>query len=169
MPLNYRTINLAGFIACFLLIASALVMQHVFELEPCPLCIFQRVCFMVAGILFLAGALFNPASPGLQRSISGLNLAALATGVGLSLRHIWLQNLPPSEVPSCGPGLDYMLEVLPFTSVINQVLSGSGECAEVSWLFLGLSIPWWTMFAYLGLSGLIFLAHYKIKDKKGIQ
>lgn len=164
MTLNYRTINLAGFAACFLLIASALVMQHVFELEPCPLCIFQRVSFMVAGALFLAGAIFNPSCSRLKAAISGLNLLALTAGIGLALRHIWLQNLPPSEVPSCGPGLDYMLEVLPFTSVINQVLSGSGECAEVSWTFLGLSIPWWTMFAYMGLAGLIFLAHRKAEQ-----
>lgn len=163
MTLNYRTLNLAGFVACFLLIASALVMQHVFELEPCPLCIFQRISFMVAGGLFLIGALFNPLSAGKRVLISGLNLLALATGIGLALRHIWLQNLPPSEVPSCGPGLDYMLEVLPFTSVISQVLSGSGECAEISWTFLGLSIPWWTMFAYIGLAGMIFLAHRKAK------
>ncbi len=164
MPLNYRTINLAGFVACFLLIASALVMQHVFELEPCPLCIFQRISFMVAGGLFLIGALFNPVSAGKRALISGLNLLALATGIGLALRHIWLQNLPPSEVPSCGPGLDYMMEVLPFTSVVRQVLSGSGECAEISWTFLGLSIPWWTLFAYIGLAGLIFLAHRKAKQ-----
>lgn len=164
MTLNYRTINLAGFVACFLLIASALVMQHVFELEPCPLCIFQRISFMVAGGLFLIGALFNPVSAGKRALISGLNLLALATGIGLALRHIWLQNLPPSEVPSCGPGLDYMMEVLPFTSVVRQVLSGSGECAEISWAFLGLSIPWWTLFAYIGLAGLIFLAHRKAKQ-----
>lgn len=163
MTLNYRTINLAGFMTCTLLIASALVMQHAFELEPCPLCIFQRLSFMAAGALFLAGALFNPASTGKRTLISLLNLLALATGIGLALRHIWLQNLPPSEVPSCGPGLDYMLEVLPFTSVIHQVLSGSGECAEISWTFLGLSIPWWTLFAYLGLAGLVFFAQYRAK------
>lgn len=163
MPLNYRTLNLLGFIACFMLITSALVMQHVFELEPCPLCIFQRISFMVAGGFFLLAALLNPLASGKRSLISALNLVALVTGMGLALRHIWLQNLPPSEVPSCGPGLDYMLEVLPFTSVISQVLSGSGECAEVSWTFIGLSIPWWTLFAYIGLAGLIFLAHRKAK------
>lgn len=163
MTLNYRTFNLAGFIACFILIASALVMQHVFLLEPCPLCIFQRVSFMAAGALFLAGAVFNPACSRMKAAISGLNLLALATGIGLALRHIWLQNLPPSEVPSCGPGLDYMLEVLPFTSVISQVLSGSGECAEVAWTFLGLSIPWWTLFAYLALAVLVVLGHRRPK------
>ena len=163
MTLNYRTVNLVGFLACFILIVSALIMQHVFELEPCPLCIFQRLSFIAAGALFLLGALFNPVNTNRKALLSGLNLIAIAVGIGLALRHIWLQNLPPSEVPSCGPGLDYMIEVLPFTSVISQVLSGSGECAEVSWTFLGLSIPWWTLFAYLGLAALVALGHKKPK------
>lgn len=157
MSLNYRTLNLLGFVSCILLLASALIMQHVFELEPCPLCIFQRVAFMVAGAVFLIAALHNPEKVG-RRVYSILNLAALFTGIGLALRHIWLQNLPADKVPSCGPGLDYMLEVLPFTDVINTVLKGSGECAEVSWTFLGLSIPWWTLFTYIGLSALVLFA-----------
>jgi len=163
MTLNYRTVNLVGFFACFILIVSALIMQHVFELEPCPLCIFQRLSFIAAGALFLLGALFNPISTGRKALLSGINLTAIAVGIGLALRHIWLQNLPPSEVPSCGPGLDYMIDVLPFTSVISQVLSGSGECAEISWTFLGLSIPWWTLFAYLSLAALVVLGHKKPK------
>lgn len=163
MTLNYRTVNLVGFFVCFILIVSALIMQHVFELEPCPLCIFQRLSFIAAGALFLLGALFNPISTGRKALLSGINLTAIAVGIGLALRHIWLQNLPPSEVPSCGPGLDYMIDVLPFTSVISQVLSGSGECAEISWTFLGLSIPWWTLFAYLSLAALVVLGHKKPK------
>ncbi|OPX56510.1 disulfide bond formation protein DsbB [Oceanospirillum multiglobuliferum] len=150
MSLNYRTLNLVGFVSCVLLLVSALIMQHVFELEPCPLCIFQRVAFMAAAAIFLVAAIHNPQSTG-QKVYTFLNLAALISGVGLALRHIWLQNLPADKVPSCGPGLDYMLEVLPFTDVINTVLKGSGECAEVSWTFLGLSIPWWTLFAYIAL------------------
>lgn len=159
MPLTYRRLNIAGFAICFLLIAGALVMQHLFMLEPCPLCIFQRVVFMVAGVLFLAGALFNPVSIGKKAAISILNLITLSVGVGLALRHIWLQNLPASEVPSCGPGLDYMMDELPLSSVISKVLSGSGECAEVSWTFMGLSIPWWTLLAYLGLAFVVLLGH----------
>ncbi|MAC46171.1 MAG: disulfide bond formation protein B [Oceanospirillum sp.] len=158
MSLNYRTLNLAGFLACSALIISALIMQHVFELEPCPLCIFQRVAFMVAGVGFLLGALHAPQSSTGRTIYSGITLLSLFAGIGLALRHIWLQNLPADQVPSCGPGLDYMMEVLPYTDVVSKVLSGSGECAEVSWTFLGLSIPWWTLFAYLGLAAIVLIS-----------
>lgn len=164
MPLNYRTLNMAGFLACTVLIISALIMQYALELEPCPLCIFQRVAFMVAGAAFLLAALHNPTSGKGQGFYSGVTLLSLFTGMGLSLRHIWLQNLPPSEVPSCGPGLDYMMEVLPYADVVGMVLKGSGECAEVSWTFLGLSIPWWTLFAYLALAAIVFIALRRNKD-----
>lgn len=158
MSLNYRTLNLAGFLACAALIISALIMQHVFEMEPCPLCIFQRVSFMVAGAGFLLGSLHAPKSSTGRGIYSGITLLSLFAGIGLALRHIWLQNLPADQVPSCGPGLDYMMEVLPYTDVVSKVLSGSGECAEVSWTFLGLSIPWWTLFAYLGLAAIVLIS-----------
>ena len=73
---------------------------------------------------------------------------------------MWLQSLPPGEAPECGPGLEYMLGAFPLTEVIGMVLSGSGECAEVQWTFLALSIPEWTllMFAAFALFGLALIA-----------
>ena len=74
----------------------------------------------------------------------------------MAARHIWLQNLPPDKVPSCGPGLDYWVETLPLKSVFEQVLTGSGECAKVDWTFLGQSLPVWSLvfFAVLTLLSL---------------
>ncbi|MDH3908908.1 MAG: disulfide bond formation protein B, partial [Gammaproteobacteria bacterium] len=70
--------------------------------------------------------------------------------------HAWLQQLPPDKVPSCGPGLDYMLETLPFTDVLSTVFTGSGECAEIVWQFLGLSMPAWVLvwMAGIGIGGI---------------
>lgn len=119
-------------------------------LEPCPLCIFQRVALMgTAGMLLLAALLgFNT---WLARIFGFLATAGAGAGVALAGRHIWLQHLPADQVPECGPGLDYLIEVFPLKDVLTQVLSGSGECAEVAWTFLGLSIPEWTLLAFIGL------------------
>lgn len=165
MMLSFRVLNLMGFLACALLIVAALIMQYQFELEPCPLCIFQRVAFMVAGLFFLLSALTGEHNRIGRYLLPLITLLSLLAGCALATRHIWLQNLPPSEVPSCGPGLDYMLDVLPFHSVISHVLSGSGECAEISWTFLGLSIPWWTLFAYLILVAVVMLAYRATGNK----
>ncbi|MBL8201905.1 MAG: disulfide bond formation protein B [Chromatiales bacterium] len=138
--MNVRTANALGALACAGLMAYALYAQHVLGLEPCPLCIFQRVAVISLGGLFLLAAL-HPAGRAGRRAYSvGLGLVALA-GIGVAGRHVWLTTLPPERVPACGPGLDFMLESFPLREALAMVLSGSGECASVDWRFLGLSMP----------------------------
>ena len=144
---SFRTQFLLGFAACIGLLAYAFYAQLHDGLEPCPLCIFQRVAFAALGLVFLIGGLHAPV--GRMRGVYG-GLALLAAGVGaaISARHVWLQNLPPDQVPTCGPGLDYMLDAMPISGVIRKVLTGSGECANVDWSFLGLSMPAWTLVCF---------------------
>lgn len=134
--------NSLGFIACAFLIGCALYFEHVLGLEPCPLCIFQRVAVFATGILFLVGALHAPAGRAAWVYGSLTATTALA-GVCIAARHIWIQAQPPGTVPSCGASLDYLIEVMLLREVIATVLSGSGECAKVDWTFASLSMPWW--------------------------
>ena len=155
LPTDRRALNFAGFLACAGMMGFALYAQHILELEPCPLCVFQRIAVIGLGVVFLVAALHNPVGWG--KRIYALFVAiATAGGLGVSGRHYWLQNLPPDQVPACGAGLDYMLETLPLTEVLQKVLSGSGECADVVWQFLGLSMPAWVFIcvAVLGSAGI---------------
>jgi len=147
-----RVVNFAGFAVCCGLMGFALFAQHVLLLDPCPLCVFQRVAVISIGIIFLVAALHNPHGAG--RIVYGV-LLALAAGGGAAVagRHAWLQQLPPDQVPSCGPGLDYMLDTLPFTEVLSKVFRGSGECAEIVWQFLGLSMPGWVLVWMIFIAG----------------
>jgi disulfide bond formation protein DsbB len=145
-----RVGNLFGFVACLGMMMFALFAQYVLEMEPCPLCIFQRVAVIAIGALFLVAAIHGAGRIGRRIYAIFLVLFSLA-GAGVSGRHIWLQNLPKDQVPSCGPDLDFMLDTFPILEVLSIVLSGSGECAEVSWRFLGLTIPGWTLIALLSL------------------
>ena len=142
--MSNRILFLAGFGLCTLLIAIALYFQYSAGLEPCPLCIFQRVAFIVMGVVFLIGFLHN--SRGAMRRVYGA-LATLVgiTGAAIAGRHVWLQNLPEDQVPECGPGLEFMLEALPFQKMLETVLKGSGECAEVLWTLFGISMPGWSL------------------------
>jgi disulfide bond formation protein DsbB len=128
----------------------ALYAQHGLLLEPCPLCIFQRVAVMALGVIFLVAALHAPVTAATYIYALLIGLAAMG-GAGVAGRHVWLQNLPPDKVPACGPGLDFMLDAFPLAEVLQMVLSGSGECAEVSWSLLGLSMPAWLLVAFAGL------------------
>ena len=150
-----RTLFAGGFALCVALMATALWLQHVEGLEPCPLCVLQRGAVIAVGVVMLAGALHDPAKSG-RRVYGALTVLGAAAGGAVAGRHVWLQSLPPGEVPECGPGLEYMLSAFPLTDVVEMVLRGSGECAEVQWTFLSLSIPQWTlvMFAAMVAFGL---------------
>jgi protein dithiol:quinone oxidoreductase len=151
LPITRRAGNALGFLACVALMAYALYAQHVLGLEPCPLCIFQRVAVMAIGVLFLIAALHGPAGRGAITYGVLIDLAALV-GIGISARHIWIQAQPPGTVAACGADLDYLLEIMPVSQVINKVLTGSGECGKVDWSLLGLSMPWWVLIALVALS-----------------
>jgi disulfide bond formation protein DsbB len=134
-------------LACFGMVSYALYVQHVDFLDPCPLCVFQRVAFIGIGAVALVAALHGPGPAG--RWVYGaLVITGGIVGMGIAGRHLWLQNLPADQVPDCGMGLNYMLETMPFTEVLSEVFYGSGECAEVIWQFLGLSMPGWTFIWY---------------------
>jgi protein dithiol:quinone oxidoreductase len=147
--------NLLGFAACAGLLAYAYYAQVVLHLEPCPLCIFQRVGVFALGLLFLIAAAHDPVSWGRRAYAALLALAALAT-IGVALRHLYIQHLPEGSVPACGASLDFMLKVFSLSEVLVKVLSGSGECAKVTWSFLGLAMPAWVLIAaaVLGAYGL---------------
>lgn len=153
-----RPLSVLGFLICIGLLAYAFYMEYVLLLEPCPLCWLQRFVFMGFAVVFLLCALQNPRSWG--RYIYALVFGMLTIlGVGLAGRHLWLQSLPAEVQPECGLGVTYMLDVKPLTEVIAWAARGTGECAEIQWTFVGLSIPGWTFIAFivLGVSIIVSL------------
>jgi disulfide bond formation protein DsbB len=139
-----------GFLVCAGLIGWALWLQYGEGLEPCPLCMFQRVCVIAVGVLFLIAAVHNPERPG-AALYALLTLLVAGAGAGFAGRQIWLQALPKDQVPACGMGLSYMMESMPWLDVFTRVLKGTGECAEKAWVFLGLSIAGWTFVFFVGM------------------
>ncbi len=130
----------------------ALYSEHVLGLVACPLCIFQRLAMIGLGIIFIL-AFFAQLTPLIVSRLLGL-LGFIIAGIGLSIaaRHVYIQNLPPELVPTCGPGLDYLMDAFPLLEALTLIMTGSGECAEVSWRFLGVSMPGWVLvwFGFLG-------------------
>lgn len=152
MRYSYRMLSGILFLASLLGMVFALYLEHVQGLNPCPLCVFQRVGLIALGVFSLLGFLHNPQSHLLKRVYSGLGSLGILWSFGVAARHVWLQTLPPEKVPSCGPGLDYLVDALPLKSVLQQVLSGSGECAVIDWTFLGQSLPVWSLIFFALLS-----------------
>lgn len=161
--LSRRPLYLFGFLACAGLIAFALYLQHKLGEDPCALCIFQRVAVAALGVIFLVAGLHNPRDAG-NRIYAALALIATLIGGGIAARHVWLQHLPKDQVPECGPGLSYLMESQPWLQVLRNVLQGSGECAEVGWTFLRLSIPEWTLIYFVLFA---VLALFQFRNRRG--
>jgi disulfide bond formation protein DsbB len=153
---NPRIWFLLGFLGCMTLLAMGAYFQFVQGLDPCPLCISQRIAILATGMVFLIAALHNPK----QKGITGyavLGAVTALSGAAISTRHVWLQHLPPEKVPECGPGLDYVLQNFPLSETVKLMLSGTGDCAKIDWTLLGFSMPAWTLLAFLMLATLSLL------------
>lgn len=153
---------LAGvFLACLVIFGFALYLQHIEVIEPCPMCILQRYSFAMIALIALVGAIHNPGLIG-ARVYGTLVLAGALTGAGIASRHSWLQHFP-SPSYSCGADLEYLLDTFPLAKALPAIFSGTGECSEVKWRMLGLSIPEWalTWFVIFAIVALVVIARAK--------
>jgi protein dithiol:quinone oxidoreductase len=161
---SFRKQYLAGFLVCVTLLAYAIYVQFQLEIEPCPLCIFQRIAFAFMGIFFLVGALHNPRAGGRQVYALLVLLGACA-GIGIAGYHLWVQHLPPDPMAGCSPGFSYMINNLPISKVLKKVFSGEAECSTVNWTFLGLAMPFWTLVSYVLLGAGAVWAGFRKRGK----
>ena len=147
---SYRTINSLQAVAGIALILIAILyFQNHLGLEPCYLCITQRVFVIVIAIVCALAALHNPAQIG-QKRYAGLSTGLAVVGSYFSGKQLWLQSLPEDKVPTCGIPVDYLFDVFSLSEAISHLLRGDGNCAEVQWQFLGLSMPGWVLVAFIG-------------------
>jgi len=148
-----RPLFMAMALAAAGLLAAAFFLEHQMGLVPCPLCMMQRIWVGVVGIVALIAAVWGG---GYRLAAAGVILGAVI-GSGFSLRQLWLQSLPPDQVPACGPDLYYMVEVFPLSDVLRAMTVGTGDCAEVHPV-LGLSIPAWVLMAFIAFIAAAVLA-----------
>ena len=161
---NTRKFFIVIFTICIGLLIFGLYLEHVQGLEACPLCIFQRIAYTAIIFIALIGAIHNPRNL-LQNIYKLLMVISAITGAAIAGRQIWLQHLPPELVPECGPGFDYMFNVFPFGEALKMIFTGSGECAEVKWRFIGLSIAEWSLIMFIGIFIATILSIYTSRYK----
>ena len=126
--------------------AAALFFQYVMKLDPCVLCVYERLA--VAGIA-LAGliGLVNPDGRA-WRSVGYLLWAVSAIwGLSLAMKHTGIQ-LGASDL-NCEffanfPDWFKLDEWLP------AVFNPTGYCSDILWQFLGFSMPQWMLVVYSG-------------------
>ena len=149
---SFRTQFLFGFLACMALVGYAIWTQLYDGLEPCNLCIFQRIVFAALGVVFLVGGLHSPRGAGGRRTYGIAAFLAAGIGIGIAGRHVWVQSLPADLVPSCGPPLGFLQESVGVLGMIKKVLTASGSCGTIDWTLLGLAMPAWSLICFIVLA-----------------
>ncbi len=149
----------------FSLLGIAFYLEYVNGLEPCPLCFLQRLIFFCIGIVCLVSATHKSTRYTKHYSYTVTILATL--GSCLSIRHLYLQSLPFDQMPACLPGLSYMLQEFPLLDLVKAMIMGTGDCGQIAWSFLGLSIPGWTLVAFMGIffANILQLIQLKIASR----
>lgn len=136
-------------------IGSALYLQYVEGLAPCPLCVIQRMGFLAAALFALLAAL---AGRGTARPAFGvLALLSALAGAGVSAWHAWLLAHPP-ETLGCGRPFEWFSDDFPLVTWLPKLFRGDGDCLDVSWSLFGLGVPHLAGLAYIVLIVLLILA-----------
>lgn len=157
--LERRLINFVGAAACLGMLAYALYSEFAGGLEPCPLCIFQRITIVTLGVIFLVAGIHNPRRFAWAWVYTALIAIAALTTIGVSARHVYIQSQPPGSIPACGAPLNVLMQMFHVWQVVAKVLHAGGECAVVNWTFMGLSMPAWVLFCALILGGVGVIAN----------
>ena len=126
---------------CVVLIAVAYFMEYQMGLEPCPMCIIQRIAIALTGLAALIGYFHDS----WFKFYFSLTTVFSIAGAASAIRHLYLQSLPEDQVPFCGPDLGYLLDNAYFSDALRMLFIGDGNCAEVVWSLFGVSIPGWVL------------------------
>jgi disulfide bond formation protein DsbB len=164
---SFRVQFLAGAIACIALLAYAIFEQFQMGIEPCPKCIFQRIAFIAMGVFFLIGALHGPGVVG-RRIYAILVAISAAIGAVIAVRHLYVQLSPHDPLmEGCGPGLNYLLDSFPIAEAVKKAFMASGDCGEINWSLLGITMPGWTLIWFVLLGGGALWAGFRQRGVSG--
>lgn len=136
--------------------AGALYFQYVLNLEPCPLCVLQRIAIIAAGIA-AAGGLLVGAGFG-QFAAGVLSLLFSLAGAGIAGWHSWLLAVPHEESLSCGRPFEWFHDDFPLAVWLPKIFAGKGDCMNLDWTFFGLAIPHLSLAAFAAMIALTLLA-----------
>ena len=157
-----RQIHLIIFLIVGSLLGYASYSMKILGLEPCTLCVTQQFFYCLIGLSSFVSFLHNP-GVNVSRAYSIFLSLFASAGIWISGRQVWLQGLPEDEVPLCGPPLEYIIDVFPFADLITALFMGDGNCAEIPWQFLSLSMAAWSFIWFFIILILSISAFIKTK------
>jgi disulfide bond formation protein DsbB len=130
-------------------VGVALVSQHVFDMQPCPWCVLQRLVFVLLALAALLGLLWRTKT-GL-RAAATLGILLAAAGAAAAVWH----HAVAAKSASCNLTLaDRIISGLQLDALLPQVFAATASCADATAQLLGVPYEYWS----LGLFGVLGIA-----------
>ena len=145
----YRLVQSLLFILSLLVLAASFYFQYVKGLQPCPLCVMQRLCVLLV-LIFSVLTVFLK-SAGTRRFLVIMQILVAGAGIYFACRQLWLQSLPADQLPACLPGFDVLLRYFPWKDILHALIWGAADCGEITWKWLGISMPGWSALYFCGV------------------
>jgi disulfide bond formation protein DsbB len=141
-------------LGCFGLVAAGMVLQDIYRLAPCPLCIFQRVLYLVVGTLALLGVL----APVAGRFLGGAVFVVALGGFVTAAYQTWMQAFP-EQATECSYTDPNLIERLVDWLGMQwpDWFLATGFCTSREWELFGLSLANWSCVVFAGILGYAWL------------
>ncbi len=165
MPLKRFSQRCFGFLflANLFALLSALSIEHWLHIEPCPLCILQRIIVLAMIVISLFSMWLAYRHKILGAICHTLMTFLLFSNLLVSARYIWIQNLPLTEAPpACGASVEYLMQIMPWLDLLKMILTGSGECQKVTFAIFNISFATWTSAYFLLMTCLYLFALFRL-------
>lgn len=158
---NFRLGQFILFAISLFVLAASLYFQFVKKLEPCPLCLMQRFCVIIALVLCMAGMFCKTVSA--RRRVLIFQLVIGIAGIYFSGRQLWLQTLPADQLPACLPGMNVLLQYFPWKDILHAMFLGAADCGEINWQWLGLSMPAWSALYFATFVVVVLISNLQVR------
>jgi disulfide bond formation protein DsbB len=142
---------------CTGLVCGSFFVQHVLEVEPCPLCILQRLTYATLAVIFLVAALCGD-RPVVRRSLHVVATLLVLAGGGIAAYQSQLQIFPPAQAAACSASLSYMVDTLPAQEVVGRIFAAHGDCSDTSFKVAGLTLAQISLGVFACLGAWLLLA-----------
>ena len=147
-----RPLLLAMALLCAAALAAALISQHVYNMQPCPWCVLQRLVFALIGIAAVLGAVF---AGGTARAAAALALLLALAGIAAAL---W-QHFVAAASASCDLTLaDRIMSGLGLDMALPEVFAPFASCADAKVLLFGVPYEFWSLALFAALAALALRA-----------
>jgi disulfide bond formation protein DsbB len=155
-----RSLFFLVFIACAMIIGSVFYLQCVVGLSPCVLCLWQRAAFVASGLVALIATLHAPGRKGC-RVYSVITLLLTLAGAAIAGGQVWLQTATSDETIAVIAWAEWLLDTVSLHHQIDRLRGDASICAEIPWSLFGISLPEWSLLAFVGLALVMLYALFR--------